>query len=475
MIRGQAAKLSRRTFIVGSAAAGGGLALGFNLPSGSALAQSAAGDGTEVNVWVVIKPDDTCVIRIARSEMGQGTLTGLAQLVAEELECDWNKVTTEQITPGANLARKRVWGEMGTGGSRGIRTSQDYVRRGGAAARMMLLQAAAEEWKVPVGELTVADGVITHAASGRSTSYGKVAAAAAKLDPPDPKSIKLKDPKDWKIAGKPMKRLDTADKLNGSKSLCHRRQAAGHAVRRDQGVPGVRRQAEELRRGEDRGHARRPQGREGEGHRRRGRCRYLVAGEDRARRAADRLGRGRQRIPVERDHRRAPQGGAHRGRHQRRPSQRRRAEGDRGRGQEGRGGLQHAVPRPCVHGADERHGQDLGRQGRGVGAEPERGGVACRPVGGLRRSARQLRGLPPRPRRRLRPARRHAGLRPPGGGDRQEFPRRPDQADLEPRGGPGARLLPADLAVPAVRRPRRRAATWSDCTSACPGNRSTPP
>ncbi len=106
---------------------------------------------------------------------------------------------------------------MGTGGSRGIRTSQDYVRRGGAAARMMLLQAAADQWKVPVEELTVADGVITHAASKHSTSYGKVAAAAAKLTPPDPKSIKLRDPKDWNIAGKPMKRLDTADKLNGSK------------------------------------------------------------------------------------------------------------------------------------------------------------------------------------------------------------------------------------------------------------------
>ena len=186
IIRGNAARLSRRTFVVGSAAIGGGLALGFNVPLGTspALAQ-AANAGTEVNVWVAIKPDDTCVIRIARSEMGQGTITGLAQLVAEELECDWSKVTTEQITPGANLARKRAWGEMGTGGSRGIRTSQDYVRRGGAAARIMLLQAAAAEWKVPVGELSVANGIITHAASNRSTSYGKVAAAAAKLEPPD--------------------------------------------------------------------------------------------------------------------------------------------------------------------------------------------------------------------------------------------------------------------------------------------------
>ena len=217
MVFGKGTKLSRRKFIVGSAAAaGGGLALGLNVPFGIGSAQ-AQGAATEVNIWVAIKPDDICVIRIARSEMGQGTLTGLAQLVAEELECDWKKVTTEGITPGRNLASKRAWGEMGTGGSRGIRTSQDYVRRGGAAARMMLLQAAADQWKVPVGELTVSEGVITHAASKRLIRYGKVAAAAAKLTPPDPKTIKLKDPKDWKIAGKPLKRLDTKDKLDGSK------------------------------------------------------------------------------------------------------------------------------------------------------------------------------------------------------------------------------------------------------------------
>jgi isoquinoline 1-oxidoreductase subunit beta len=209
---------SRRKFIIGTAAAGGGLVLGIPFGIGSAeAAKAAASAGTEVHAWVVVKPDNTCVIRIARSEMGQGTLTGLAQLVAEELECGWNNVATEFPTPGQNYARKRIWGEMGTGGSRGIRTSEDYVRRGGAAARIMLLQAAAEEWRVPVSELAVADGVITHAGSKRKTTYGKVAAAAAKLTPPDPKSIKLKDPKDWKIAGKPMKRLDTADKLNGRK------------------------------------------------------------------------------------------------------------------------------------------------------------------------------------------------------------------------------------------------------------------
>jgi isoquinoline 1-oxidoreductase beta subunit len=203
---------ARRRFIVGSAVAGGGLALG--VPLEAARADNAA---AEVNIWVVIKPDDACVIRIARSEMGQGTKTGLAQLVAEELECDWKKVTTESITAGRNLAAKRAWGEMGTGGSRGIRTSHDYVRKGGAAARMMLLQAAANRWNVPVSELVVSDGIIAHPASQRRTSYGRVAADAAKLTPPDPSSIKLKDPRSWKIAGKPLHRLDTADKLDGSK------------------------------------------------------------------------------------------------------------------------------------------------------------------------------------------------------------------------------------------------------------------
>jgi isoquinoline 1-oxidoreductase beta subunit len=210
-------KVSRRAFVVGSAAAGGGFALGFAVPFATPTAAQSTAPPSEINIWVAVKPDDTCVIRIARSEMGQGTITGLAQLVAEELECDWKKVAVEQITPGRNLASKRAWGEMGTGGSRGIRTSQDYVRRGGAAARMMLLQAAADAWKVPVGELAVADGIITHATSKRTTSYGKIAAAAVKLTPPDPKTITLKDPKSWKIAGKPMKRIDTADKLDGSK------------------------------------------------------------------------------------------------------------------------------------------------------------------------------------------------------------------------------------------------------------------
>ncbi|MFN5511091.1 MAG: molybdopterin cofactor-binding domain-containing protein, partial [Burkholderiales bacterium] len=173
-------KPGRRQFVLSSALASGGLALGWHLPAGA----QAGGSAPEVNAWVVIKPDDTVVIRIARSEMGQGTLTGLAQLVAEELECAWSRVTTEYPTPGQNLARKRIWGNFSTGGSRGIRESQDYVRKGGAAARMMLVQAAANQWSVPVAQCVAADSVITHTPSGRRLTYGQVASAAAAIAVP---------------------------------------------------------------------------------------------------------------------------------------------------------------------------------------------------------------------------------------------------------------------------------------------------
>jgi isoquinoline 1-oxidoreductase beta subunit len=206
-------KIDRRSFVIGTAAVGGGLALGLKIPFGPDVVRAQDGS-PEVNAWVVIRPDDTVVIRVARSEMGQGTITGLAQMVAEELECDWSKVTTEYPTPGQSVKRKRVWGDFSTGGSRGIRTSQEYVRKGGAAARMMLVQAAANGWNVPVAECSVASSVITHRPSGRTTTYGKVAEAAARLTPPA--DVPLKDPKDWKIIGKSVKRLDTVGKVTGA-------------------------------------------------------------------------------------------------------------------------------------------------------------------------------------------------------------------------------------------------------------------
>ncbi|WP_431289126.1 molybdopterin cofactor-binding domain-containing protein [Roseateles chitinivorans] len=217
---------TRRHFLKATGLAAGGLALEFTLPMSSAVAQAQAQTSTpgvaptgaapagEVTAWLLIHPDESVIIRIARAEMGQGTLTGLAQLVAEELECNWANVRFELVKPGANRARARVWRDMGTGGSRGIRGSQDYVRKAGAAARAMLVSAAAQQWAVPVAECTVDSGTIRHAASKRQTTFGAVAAAANKL--PIPEDVVLKDPSQWRIAGKPLKRLDTADKLNGS-------------------------------------------------------------------------------------------------------------------------------------------------------------------------------------------------------------------------------------------------------------------
>jgi isoquinoline 1-oxidoreductase beta subunit len=205
-------RLNRRSFIVGSAAVTGGLALGLRLPFGPTVARAQDGS-PEVGVWVAIGPDDTVNIRVVRSEMGQGTITGLAQLVAEELECNWSKVKIEYPTPGESVKRKRAWGDFSTGGSRGIRESHEYVRKGGAAARMMLTQAAANQWKVPVAECSAANSVVTHGPTKRRLRYGQVAEAAARLEVP--KDVPLKDPKQWKLAGKPVKRLDTADKVVG--------------------------------------------------------------------------------------------------------------------------------------------------------------------------------------------------------------------------------------------------------------------
>ncbi len=203
------ATLNRREFIAtGTAFAAGSLV----------VAVPAAAQGTaavaEIGAWVVVQPDERVIVRIARSEMGQGTLTGLAQLVAEELQCDWSRVGTEYPTPGQNLARNRVWGNFSTGGSRGIRESHEYVRKGGAAARQMLVTAAAQRWGVPAAECKADKGVVTHADSRRRATYGQLAEAASKL--PVPTDVVLKDAKDWTIAGQRLARLDTVEKTNGS-------------------------------------------------------------------------------------------------------------------------------------------------------------------------------------------------------------------------------------------------------------------
>ena len=213
---------SRRHFIVGSSAIATGLAIGFDF-SFISSANAAMGTGTasmaplatpEIGVWVVVKPNDDIVVRIVRSEMGQGTITGLAQMVAEELQCDWKTVTYEYPSPAESLKRKQAWGSYSTGGSRGIRTSEQYVRKGGAAARIMLVQAAANQWNVPASECVAKNSVITHTPSGRKTTFGKVSVAASQLDVP--KEITLKDPKEWTLIGKSVNRIDgTADKVTG--------------------------------------------------------------------------------------------------------------------------------------------------------------------------------------------------------------------------------------------------------------------
>jgi isoquinoline 1-oxidoreductase beta subunit len=202
---------SRREFLKVSTALAGGFTLEFCFPHVTHAANGTA--GTEVNAWILIHPDDRVVIRIARSEMGQGTLTALAQLVAEELDCDWNNVSAEFASPNEQVRRNRIWGSMATGGSMGVRSSQDYVRKAGASAREMLIAAASAQWQVAHAECSVERGVISHPATHRTLRYGQVAAAAARLKPPA--DVKLRDPKDWKIAGKAVHRLDIPDKVLG--------------------------------------------------------------------------------------------------------------------------------------------------------------------------------------------------------------------------------------------------------------------
>ena len=212
--------MSRRSFLLRSAAVSGGLMLEVTLPGyGGAETQkeTSAAQGRasspEVTAWVLINPDDSVTIRVARVEMGQGSFTGLPMLLAEELGCDWNKVRAEYASTSEHLRRNRIFGEMLTGGSRSIRDSHEYLRKAGAAARIMLTTAAAQQWGVPVSECVAANSLITHTPTKRQLSFGAVAAEAAKLEiPQDPP---LKDPKDWTVLGQPAKRFDIPDKVTG--------------------------------------------------------------------------------------------------------------------------------------------------------------------------------------------------------------------------------------------------------------------
>jgi isoquinoline 1-oxidoreductase subunit beta len=201
--------LSRRAFLAGVSAAGGALTLSLAIPFRPA---PAAADAPEITAWLTIQPDNSVVIRVAHAEMGQGALTGLAMLVAEELECDWTKVRTEFVSAGANLRRHGVWGDTSTGASRSIGSSQLYLRQAGATAREMLVAAAAARWSVPAPECAARQSTITHKPSGRTLTFAAVAEDAAKIKLDD---VPLKDPANWKLIGTPQLRLDVRDKVTG--------------------------------------------------------------------------------------------------------------------------------------------------------------------------------------------------------------------------------------------------------------------
>ncbi len=211
----QLPQITRRVFVFGISAVGGGLILDLS-PSVAAAESStlaAVESSPEVTVWVTIERDDTITIRVARSEMGQGNFTSLPMLVAEELECDWMRVRPEYVAPLENVVRGRPWGDMVTAGSLSIRASQAYLRKAGAQARMMLVAEAAARWGVGADECSARDSVVTHGASGRTVRYGELAEGASVR--PVPQQVTLKSPQDWRLIGRSVKRFDVVDKTMG--------------------------------------------------------------------------------------------------------------------------------------------------------------------------------------------------------------------------------------------------------------------
>jgi isoquinoline 1-oxidoreductase subunit beta len=212
--------VTRRHFVVASASAAGGLAISVAFPgladAASIGAQAWGPESTpnEINAFLAIDPDGSILIRSPHQEMGQGAITALPMIVAEELECDWSKVKVEYASPARNLREKNVYGEMTTVGSRGVRTSWQMLLQAGASARERLIAAAAQRWNVSPSDCEAANSKITHKATGRSFDYGALAADAAniKLD----KEPAIRTPDQFKLIGKRLARLDTPLKINGS-------------------------------------------------------------------------------------------------------------------------------------------------------------------------------------------------------------------------------------------------------------------
>jgi len=202
--------VSRRGFLVGTAAGAAGLVISFHVPNLVKAAPKEAQPLPSPNAFLRIGSDDSVTVLLAHSEMGQGIWTGLAMLIAEELDCDWTKVNSEHAPAAPVYARAGIGIQM-TGGSSSTNGEFDRYRNVGAAAKVMLLQAAAARWKTTPSKLAVANGVITF--GDKKVTYGEVAEAAMKLAPP--KTVKLKDPKEWKLIGTQVRRLDTPEKITG--------------------------------------------------------------------------------------------------------------------------------------------------------------------------------------------------------------------------------------------------------------------
>ena len=223
MDRLTASKLTRRHFIVTAATAAGGFAIGLGIAPRTARAATVvaqpwnddhAYDPHEIDAWIAIDPDDSILIRYQRAEMGQGSMTALPMMIAEELQCDWSKVRIEYASPNRNFREKKVYGDMFSNGSRSVRASQKRVQQVGASARERLIAAAATRWNVPASECTAAASVVTHAPSGRTLRYGEVAADAAKVALA--KEPAIKTPDKFTFIGKPMPRIDVVHKIDGS-------------------------------------------------------------------------------------------------------------------------------------------------------------------------------------------------------------------------------------------------------------------
>lgn len=205
---------SRRRFLQGAA----GLTLAVYLPAASAETAAGArpqgGVTFEPNAFVRIGTDNTVTVFAKHLEMGQGSYTGLATIVAEELDAAWAQVRVESAPADAKRYNNLFWGSaQGTGGSTAIANSWEQLRKAGASARAMLVGAAAAQWNVPANQISVADGVLAHAASGREATFGQLANAAA--GQPVPSEVKLKEAKDFKLIGKRITRKDSADKTTG--------------------------------------------------------------------------------------------------------------------------------------------------------------------------------------------------------------------------------------------------------------------